>query len=108
MVSEVIKSADILQSLAFDEVAGNGLRHGRCRLSTIEAGSWQADVLRDAQDVVVVKTPDALRAAMIGSSVFIFIPVDAMLDDASISRILSDSVSQKTLIVEKPEGEKGG
>lgn len=103
MASKIIQSADVLQSLAFDEVVARAIRVGRCKLASVVEKSWQADMIRHASGVVSVETPAALRTAMIGSAVFIFVPMQAMLDDSSISRIISESVSQKTIIVEKPE-----
>lgn len=103
----MIEGLDVLKQLAFEEMARQSENHGLYKLSKAAKDSWQAHVLRDAHEMTIVWTPEELRMAVRNpKALFIFIPADAMLTHEAAKSILSNSVLQKSVILEY-DGENG-
>ena len=95
---------ELLETLAFQEAA-EGALHGRqhnSRIAHLPADGWQAEMIRQATDVVIVEDAESLRAAMEKpETVVIFLPQTAMVTAEIIERICAESPLSKMIIWER-------
>jgi len=100
------EAMELLETLAFQEAAGSA-RHGfhhASRLARLPAGGWQAEMIRQAADVVVAEDAESLRAAMQKpETAVIFLPQTAMVTAEIIERICIESPLAKMIIWETAE-----
>lgn len=97
------QAKDILETLAFQHAA-EGAQQGRqhfSRLARLPAGSWQADLIRQSEDVHTADSPESFRAAMgLPDVAVIFLPQSAFITGEIIERICSESPLSKMIIWE--------
>lgn len=100
------EAMELLETLAFQEAA-EGALHGRqhaSRIARLPAGGWQAEMIRQATDVVVVENAESLRVAMEKpETVVIFLPQTAMVTAEIIERVCAESPLAKMIIWETAE-----
>lgn len=94
---------DILEVMAFQEAAERA-QQGLCHRSSIcrlPVGSWQADMIRQAQTEDLVTTPADLRHAMENPDrAIIFLSHEAMVTEEIIERICVESSLGKMIVWE--------
>lgn len=94
---------DVLESVALEAAAQKARRSGGhgSRLARLPAGSWRAQVIRDAAATLVAYTPQSLRDAMTQREGYVvFLPRDAIVTEDVIEKICASSPFDKLVVWE--------
>lgn len=97
------QTQELLETLAIQQAvdtAPHGFDHAS-RVGRLKVNSWQADIIRKAQEIPAATNPSELRALMAKQDApLIFLPQSAMITSEIIDRICSESSFGKTIIWE--------
>lgn len=97
------EARQLLETLAIQHAADTA-RHGydnASRVARLKVNSWQAEIIRNAQEIKAAHNPPELRALMRDPDVaVIFLPQSAMVTAEIIDGICSESALNKTIIWE--------
>jgi hypothetical protein len=97
------EARELLETLAMNEAADfsqQGMQHAS-RLAKLKVNSWQADIIRGANDIAQAENPAELRGLMEDPDVaVIFLPQSSMVTAEIIERICAKSVLNKMIIWE--------
>lgn len=97
------QAKDILETLAFQEAAESAQqgRQHHSRLARVPAGSWQAELIREAPDVALAESAEGFREAMAApDNAVIFLPQSAFVTADIIEQICRESPLSKMIIWE--------
>lgn len=95
------EAQELLETMVFQQLAGDCAQKGGSRLAKVRRASWQADILRQSKEVLIVESAEKLREAMGSSSTpVIFLPQTAMVTLPIIERICTESALDKFVIWE--------